>query len=114
MSGVTILNTESVPVAGFSFKHAIIVTVLIFVICIFIGAILAYMDNNRELIPFFLLVAFATSIPLSIFTGVLYSDNYETQYQVTIDETVSMSEFLDKYEIIDSNGDIYTIRIKGE
>lgn len=114
MDGVTILNTESVPVADFSFKHAIIVVVLIFVFCVSIGVFLAYMDNNREMIPYFLLVAFATSIPLSIFTGVLCSDDYETQYQVTIDETVSMSEFLDKYEIIDSNGDIYTIRIKGE
>ena len=32
------------------------------------------------------------------------------QYKVTIDETVSMVEFMDKYEIIDQEGKIYTVR----
>ena len=37
---------------------------------------------------------------------------YETQYKVTIDESVSMVEFIDKYEIIDQEGKIYTVREK--
>ena len=32
------------------------------------------------------------------------------QYKVTIDETVSMVKFMDKYEIIDQEGKIYTVR----
>lgn len=35
---------------------------------------------------------------------------YETQYKVIIDDSVSMTEFLDKYEIIEQDGKIYTIR----
>lgn len=35
---------------------------------------------------------------------------YETHYKVTIDDSVPLNEFLDKYEIIDQEGKIYTVR----
>lgn len=38
------------------------------------------------------------------------TDKYE--YQVTIDESVSMIEFYERYEIINVEGEIYTIREK--
>ena len=34
------------------------------------------------------------------------------EYKVTIDDSVSMNEFLDKYEILDQEGKIYTIKEK--
>ena len=37
---------------------------------------------------------------------------YETHYEVSIDSNVSMTEFMDKYEIIDTRGFIYTVREK--
>ena len=37
---------------------------------------------------------------------------YETHYKVTIDDSVSMNEFLDKYEILDQEGKIYTVKEK--
>ena len=40
---------------------------------------------------------------------VIVPDEY-TAYKVTISESVSMTEFYDKYEIIDVDGKIYTIR----
>lgn len=40
---------------------------------------------------------------------------YETQYKVTVSEQVSMTDFLEKYEIISNEGKIYTVReVKGE
>ena len=39
---------------------------------------------------------------------------YETQYKVTISDEVSMNDFLEKYEIIETEGKIYTVREKGE
>ena len=36
-----------------------------------------------------------------------------TTYQVTINDTVNFNEFMDKYDIIDQEGRIYTIRDKG-
>lgn len=35
---------------------------------------------------------------------------YETQYKVTISDEVSMNEFLEKYEVIDQEGKILTVR----
>ena len=39
---------------------------------------------------------------------------YETHYEVSINEDVSMQEFMDKYEIIETRGSIYTVREKCE
>jgi len=36
----------------------------------------------------------------------------EYEYKVTIDDTVSLNEFNEKYEITDQEGKIYTIRFK--
>ena len=33
-----------------------------------------------------------------------------TEYKVIIDDSVSMNEFLDKYEILDQEGKIYTVK----
>ena len=35
---------------------------------------------------------------------------YETQYKVAISDNVSMVDFMEKYEIIDQEGKIYTVR----
>lgn len=34
------------------------------------------------------------------------------KYKITIDDSVSMNEFLDKYEILDQEGKIYTVKEK--
>ena len=39
---------------------------------------------------------------------------YEPQYKVTVSDDVSMTEFLERYEIIDTEGKIYTVRERGE
>ncbi len=37
---------------------------------------------------------------------------HHIEYKVTIDDSVSMTEFMDKYEIIDQEGKIYTVKEK--
>ena len=37
---------------------------------------------------------------------------YETQYKVTIDDSVTMTEFYEHYEVIDQEGKIFTVREK--
>lgn len=50
-------------------------------------------------------------VVLAIVCGCLIPENkYETHYQVTVDNSVSMNEFQNKYEIIEVEGKIYTIR----
>ena len=38
------------------------------------------------------------------------TDVNHIEYKVTIDDSVSMNEFLDKYEILDQEGKIYTVK----
>ena len=63
-----------------------------------IGVMVAWMFIGVFTVPFTL--ADANPIPIK----------YETHYQVIIDDSVSMNDFLDKYEIIDTEGKILTIR----
>jgi H+/Cl- antiporter ClcA len=37
---------------------------------------------------------------------------YETRYEVSINEETNMQEFMSKYEIIETRGEIYTVREK--
>lgn len=39
---------------------------------------------------------------------------YDTHYEVSIDENVNMQEFMNTYEIIETRGSIYTVREKCE
>lgn len=54
-------------------------------------------------------------VALSIVCGCLVpEDKYETRYQVTVSDSVSMNEFQNKYEIIEVEGKIYTVRERVE
>ena len=56
-------------------------------------------------------IIFIVCITLTItFGGLIPKKKYETQYQVTVDDSVSMNEFQNKYEIIKVEGKIYTGR----
>ena len=106
MTGIEILSSTAVTTwpawtAVVAFVVAAIVTL----------AATLWSDN-----VFFGLVAgiFAFLLCATIF-GVGGVGEYETGeyiYKVTIDDSVSMNEFLDKYEIIDQEGKIYTVKEK--
>lgn len=42
--------------------------------------------------------------------GLVPKKKYETRYQVTADDSVSINEFQNKYEIIKVEGKIYTVK----
>ena len=55
------------------------------------------------------------SILSALFAGFLIAPTpveYEPHYEVSINEEVNMQEFMDKYEIIETRGSIYTVREK--
>ena len=55
-------------------------------------------------------IAFAVVAILSVISN--KNDINHIEYKVTIDDSVSMNEFLDKYEILDQEGKIYTVKEK--
>lgn len=114
MSGVEILNeTQVVVESAFSWTAFWIVSSIVFGIFIIIGIILS-ITEGPDLGGWVLLIG--VGISLGLLFGFLWGlinetpTKYETHYQVTIDDSVSMNDFLDKYEVIEQEGKILTIR----
>lgn len=112
MNGVTILSTTEVVtestcnwwLAG-----------LVFLAIVIVGGVIGFvLDNDNKVLDvvigllvgagfglaFWFLMALATETPVA----------YETQYKVTISDEVPMAEFTEKYEVIEQDGKIYTVR----
>lgn len=104
MPGINILaeyTTGGVPVE--------IVAGLLFVAAIGLFLIVIGIAGGRE--NFFAVGLFMVLFALA--AGVVSDQSKEpehTRYKVTISDEVKLVEFLDKYEILDTEGEIYTIR----
>lgn len=112
MNGVTILNsyeylTNSINIAG---------SIILF-IGFLAGSIATFITLFRYIyrcswVEYTILIVL---VALTITVGCLIPEKkYETQYQVTVDDSVSMNEFQNKYEIIKVEGKIYTVRDRVE
>lgn len=114
MNGVEILNeTQVVVESTFGWAAFWIVFTTIFCVFIIIGTILSATEGP-DLVGW--IVVICAGIILGLIFGLIWGmfyetpTRYETHYQVIIDDSVSMSDFLDKYEIIDTEGKILTIK----
>ena len=111
MEGVTILNTIEVMTGtwGFSVIGLLIAILTLFIL---IGVIFSIIKNEGlEAALLSLFVALGVLISLMCFgTANEYFDYYK--YQVIIDDSVSLTEFMEKYEILDQEGLIYTVKEK--
>lgn len=106
MGGVTILNSyESLTNLG-----SIVLLIVLFVWSLatsFVSLFALLKTKCNSWKEFAVLVV---CVVLSIVCGCFIpEDEYETHYQVTVDNSVSMNEFQNKYEIIEVEGKIYTI-----
>jgi hypothetical protein len=114
MNGVEILNSTEVGVmyttnwwlAGF-----------IWIGIIFIGGLIGFllddMDRIESTMGGCFMGALVGVLIWFFVAGLDYHPTaYETHYKVTIDDSVSINEFLDKYEILDQEGKIYTVKEK--
>ena len=122
MDGVTILNEiEVVQVVNDTFNYtaatiALGITVLICaVVGFFIGRTIYYDEFTG------ILVGVLIGLVLSVFTGALlggiifeYHHVTETtiQYEVTIDDSVSLTEFYEHYNVIEQHGQIFVVEEK--
>lgn len=117
MEGVTILNEfEVVTKTVFSWESfwgGVLIGALI-------GLISAIIFGLREADweAFFLGLGIFVTI-LALFLGLMGGFvlspkpvEYQTRYEVSIDENVSMQEFMSTYEIVETRGSIYTVREK--
>ena len=111
MDGVIILNSyESLTNFGSILLMSILWAWFLAAAIVALFALLKYGCNSWKE-PAFLVVC----VVLTIVCGCLIpEDKYETRYQVTVDNSVSMNEFQNKYEIIEVEGKIYTVKERVE
>ena len=105
IDGITILDTTSVWICD-----SILFDIFIIVACV--SAMLLFLslvEGDEAVIIICLLVAF---IVFSALASAVYKANGKTvhEYKVTISDTVSFKDIYGKYEIINQEGDLYTIR----
>ena len=116
MNGVEILSSEQVASEfAFNWIWFWIGFGIIFGMCMFLGI---WHVATGECEWWLILVCTFLGIIGGAMCGCVIGDvgatptAYETHYKVTIDDSVSMNDFLDKYEIIDQEGKIYTVKEK--
>lgn len=111
MDGVIILNSyESLTNFGSVFATNVLFILFLVAAITVLFTFLKYGCDSWKGFTFLIVC-----IALTIVSGYLITeDKYETRYQVTMDDSVSMNEFQDKYEIIEVEGKIYTVRERVE
>lgn len=109
LEGITVLNEFTANVFNAdAFLWGFLISAIVIVgICI-IAAIINHDES-------WLMIGAVLILPCLLF-GVSCGDCFfaieETQYKVLISEEVSMTEFNERYEIVDHEGQIFTIREK--
>lgn len=115
MTGVEVLAVEEIAI-GFAFNWSEFwgMAILTFCILLALGCIIAIMENNWIPAIGFCILGLIMGVGLGFVFG--HGNGipieYENQYKVTISDEVSMNEFIEKYEIIEQEGKIYTVREK--
>lgn len=105
MEGITILNSEVImaphwgPIAMFI---AGIVSIFFLLFLILLGFDSDGILNTLIFSACIALIGFISSFIIQV--------PYYTSYEVILEDSVSMNEFLDKYEILDQRGQIYTVK----
>lgn len=115
MDGVEILSQCEVVTATACNTDAVgIGVVATIVVMAIIGALVAWHEGDGVYVILFILLglAFSCVTGMMIASETSYPTAYETQYKVTVDNSVSMQEFNEYYEIIEQEGKIYTVREK--
>ena len=110
MSGVEILAVEEVAVAfGFDWSVFIPIAVVFSILFSLFGILIATMTYEKGAGVFAAIGVFF-GIVLGFVSETGAPTKFETHYKVTISEEVPMIEFFERYEIIEQEGKIYTIR----
>lgn len=119
MEGITILNKVDIMELPLWVNVIIIVLSIITFLSIGMSVVDAIKDITNGHCWIFLVVTTVAYIALVIMgimgnvdKQLLTEPTGKYEYQVTIDDSVSMNEFYEKYEIVEVNGKIYTIREK--
>ena len=110
MEGITVLYQEPIFKTIGVNENILNILVLLFIFMVF-GAIISSLCMSFKGTIIFSVLGLITIVSIAVLdshsTSTEELDHYE--YKVTIDDSVPMKEFLSKYEIINQEGEIFTI-----
>ena len=102
IKGIEVLNKAEINDISL---QGLVVGLLVFFIVTIVGSIVTEGEYPAAIAIISVFACLVTFLILARPTD-------EYKYKVTIDDTVSLNEFYEKYEIIDQEGKIYTIKFK--
>lgn len=120
MDGVTILNEiEVIQIVNDTFNYtaggiALIVTILI---CAIVGFFIGRLDCSEfecTIIGGLVGLVFGIFVMVAFGSAFSYPPETETtmQYEVILDDSVSMNEFCEHYNVVEQRGDIFVVEEK--
>lgn len=111
IQGIEILSQE--PIMAGNTALAVTLCISIIVICVIVSVVLA-VYTGEELWGLLAALGVFLGIVIGALTDCVFTvkPTGKYEYKVTIDDTVPLSEFYEKYEIIEQDGKIFTIREK--
>lgn len=115
MNGVDILAMEEVVTKWtFNMNVFLVLSIIVTVIAIAVFVHLLATEGFYSINLLGCMAIIGLGLILGFLFGTIFSTptKYETQYKVTISDEVPLTDFLDKYEIIETEGKIYTVREK--
>lgn len=115
MTGVEILASKEIVVETvFNWTAFWICAGIVFVFFIAMGLFLSVNENNYSNLFICFVIGIGMGVLFGSILGVGFGTPaaYETQYDVIISPEVSMAEFYERYEVIEQDGRIFTIREK--
>ena len=74
-----------------------------------VGALTVDYDKVQTVLKFLVLIAFVAFV-VCVVGAFTKTDVVTTTHRVIVSDDVNMNEFLDKYEILDQEGKIYTVK----
>lgn len=109
MDGVTILNSEVIMA-----PHWGPIAVLILgIVSMFFLAFLSSLGFDFDNMITALIISTSMAL-IGAISSFIIQVPYYTSYEVILEDSVSMNEFLDRYEILDQRGQIYVVKEKEE
>lgn len=109
--GVEILNSTEIIGVNNKTESVICLLFLFIGICIFIYGLYNLFYKSKLKYSVYTIIGIIFICLLGMF---LCKSTGKYEYQITIDDSVSFNEFMNKYEIIDKQGKIYTVRLREE
>ena len=111
MEGIEVLSIGSIGINQvFNWNAAIAGGLVIGFLC----CLYAFFSTDSPLFGIFMFITVGLFVGFILGTSVeKYADSVPT-YKVTINDTVSINEFYERYEILEQEGKIFTIKEKTE